>query len=141
MTVEELQTRPEFVTLGQQQKEFVTAYCTNGADKIAAAERAYAVNDKKSAEATANRNLRHPVIRRLINDFYGRTDETGTKSEILHIAWKKVQGGQLDAKELLSYLTFISKLKGFEADKPAPPEDEPPAEDLTEIESLLKGNQ
>jgi hypothetical protein len=75
-----------------QQREWVVAYCTNGADKIKATEAAYACNDTASAVAIANRNLRHPAIKRLVNDFYGMVDETGTRDEFLAILWKKVQG-------------------------------------------------
>jgi hypothetical protein len=65
MTVEELKAAPAFVTLGtDQQREWVVAYCSNGADKIKATEAAYACNDTASAVAIANRNLRHPAIKR-----------------------------------------------------------------------------
>ena len=41
MTLDELKARPDFVMeLGEQQKAFVLAFCSNGADKLAAARTA-----------------------------------------------------------------------------------------------------
>lgn len=135
MTIEELKARPEFVTLGtDQQREFVVAYCTNGADKIKAAEVAYAVNDEKSALATANRNLRHPAIKRLITDYFGMTDETGSKTEALAIIWKQIQKGG-DPEIMLDYLKLYGEWKGFKTEKPT---DEPPKTDSEDWEARLK---
>jgi hypothetical protein len=131
MTIEDLKSRPEFVTLGtDQQREFVVAYCTNGADRIKAAESAYAVNDDKSALATANRNLRHPAIKRLITDYYGMTDETGDKTAALAILWKKIQRNDED---LLDCLKLYGEWKGFKAEKPA----EEPAEEAIDWTAKL----
>lgn len=139
MTIADLQARPDFVMLGPQQKDWVTAYCTNGADKIAATEKAYASNDSKSALAIANRNLRHAAIRKLITDFYGQTDETGSKSEALAIIWKKIQSTS-DAEILLDYLKLYGEWKGFKAEKPAvEPPPIPLPEDLSDVENILRG--
>ena len=120
MNVEELKARPEYVTLAPQQQAFVLAYCTNGADKIAAAHAAYTTKDDNSALAIANRNLRHTAIRGLVNAFYNRTEETGSKTEALAIIWKKIQDGcGGDPKMLLDYLKLYGVWKGFEPDKPA----------------------
>jgi hypothetical protein len=133
VTVEELKARPEFVTLGtDQQREFVVAYCTNGADRIKAAESAYAVNDDKSALATANRNLRHPAIKRLITAYYGMTDETGSKTEALAIIWKQIQECR-DPEVMLDYLKLYGEWKGFKAEKPA----EEPAEETIDWTAKL----
>jgi hypothetical protein len=120
MTVEELKAAPAYVTLGtDQQKEWVVAYCSNGADKIKATEAAYACNDTASAVAIANRNLRHPAIKRLVNDFYGMTDETGTKDEFLAILWKRFRDCN-DDKAKLGWASIYMKVKGYEAEKPEP---------------------
>src|SRR4051812_4581434 len=121
MTLEDLKTHPAFVTLeSDQQREFVLAYCSNGADGVAAAEAAYAVNSRASAVAIANRNLRrNPAIKRLVSDFYGMVDETGTKDQFLALVWKKVQGGPgIEDKNQLGWANIYMKLKGYEAEKP-----------------------
>ena len=122
MTIEDLKTHPAFVTLStDQQREWVVAYCTNGADKIKATEAAYACNDTNSAAAIANRNLRHPAIKRLVSDFYGQVDETGTRDEFLAILWKRFRDCS-DDKAKLGWATLYMKVKGYEADKPEPTE-------------------
>jgi hypothetical protein len=128
MTIEELKARPDFVTdLNDQQKAFVLALCSNGKNKIEAAKMAYPGQADSSLQATANRALRHPVIARLVRDFYGRTDETGSKAEVLAIVWKKIQSPGLSPAEMLAYLKFQATLKGWDAPKPAK-EDEPEAD-------------
>lgn len=120
MTLDALKTQPAFVTLStDQQREFVLAYCSNGADKIKAAEAAYAVNDTASAATIANRNLRHPAIKRLVNDFYGQVDETGTRDEFLAILWKRFRDCP-DDKAKLGWASIYMKVKGYEAEKPDP---------------------
>jgi hypothetical protein len=120
MTLEDLQKEPAFVTLStDQQRAFVVAYCSNGADKVKAAEAAYAVNDTASAVSIANRNLRHPAIKKLTNDFYGMVDETGTRDEFLAILWKRFRDCT-DDKAKLGWATLYMKVKGYEADKPEP---------------------
>lgn len=120
MTLDDLKTRPAFVTLStDQQREFVIAYCSNGADKVKAAEAAYAVNDTASAQAIANRNLRHPAIKRLVSDFYGQVDETGSRDEFLAILWKNVQKG---GEDQLGWATLYMKVKGYQAEKAEPAE-------------------
>lgn len=113
MTVEELKARPEYVTLGPQQQQFVVAYCTNGADKLAAAKAAYTAQNDDSALAIANRNLRHTAIRGLVNAFYNRTEETGSKVEAMAILWKQAQDLNGDPKLRLEYLKFLAELKGW----------------------------
>ena len=125
MTLEELKTRPEYVTLAPQQKAWIEAYCTNGADRVAAARTAYEVRDDNSAVAISNRNLRHPAIRALVNLFYDRTEETGSKTEALAIIWKQIQAPNIDPKVRLDYLKLYGDWKGFTPEKPAntPPEE------------------
>lgn len=123
MTLDDLKAHPAFVTLESDQlREFVLEYCSNGADGIAAAEKAYAVNSRASAVATANRNLRrHAAVKRLVSDFYGMVDETGTREQFLAILWKKVQGGPgVDDKSQLGWANIYMKVKGYEAEKPDP---------------------
>src|SRR5690348_8225128 len=103
MTLDDLKSRPEFVTLAPQQQAFLVAYCTNGADKLAAAKEAYTVKNDASAIAIANTNLRHAAIKALVNVFYNRTEETGSKTEALAIIWKQIQACP-DAKIKLDYL-------------------------------------
>jgi len=120
MTLDDLKTHPAFVTLGtDQQREFVLEYCRNGADKVKAAEVAYAVNTQASAVATADRNLRHPAIKRLVGDFFGMVDETGTRDEFLAILWKRFRDCN-DDKAKLGWATLYMKVKGYEAGKPEP---------------------
>lgn len=134
MTVEELKTSPEYVTLTTQQQAFTLAFCTNGADKTGAAKTAYNAKDDQSALATANRNLRHPAIKGLVNRFYNRTDETGSKTEALAIIWKKIQDGcGGDPKMLLDYMKLYGEWKGFKPEKPV----EDPKEDETDYAAAL----
>jgi hypothetical protein len=120
VTLDELKKHPAFVTLeNEQQKEWVLEYCSNGRDKIAATELAYVSNNRASANAQANRNLRHPAIKRLVNDFYGMTDETGTKDEFLAILWKRFRDCN-DDKAKLGWASIYMKVKGYEAEKPEP---------------------
>lgn len=139
MTIEELKARPEFaVELNDSQRAFVLAICSNGRNKIEAAQASYTCKDELSAQAIANRNLRHPVMSRLIKDFYGRVDETGSKQEVMAIVWKKIQTGSLDPKELLQYMNFLAKLKGWEATKATDedaPEEQPDFSFLEEQET------
>ena len=122
MTIEDLKTHPAFVTLStDQQKEWVLAYCTNGADKIKASEAAYACNDTASAAAIASRNMRHPEIKKLVDAFYGRIDELGSKKEALAKIWRRIQGCS-DDKILLDYLKLYGDWMGFKPEKPEPTE-------------------
>jgi hypothetical protein len=124
MTVEELKTRPEFVTLAPQQQAFTLAYCTNKADKLAAARMAYTVKNDQSAIAIADRNLRHPVIKALVNVFYNRTEETGSKVEALAIIWKQIQSCA-DSKMKLDYLKLYGDWMNFSTKPDAPLPQEP----------------
>ena len=130
MTVEELKVRPDFVTLRtDQMRDFVLAYCTNGADAIAAAESAYAVNSKESAVATANRNLSHPAIKRLVDDFYERADEVLSRRELAAIASAQIRAAK-DEKVRLDWAKVLINLQGW-SDRPAPePEEQPSVDDL-----------
>jgi hypothetical protein len=120
LTLDDLKTHAAFITLStDQQREWVVAYCTNGADKIKATEAAYACNDTASAVAIANRNLRHPAIKRLVNDFYGMVDETGSRDEFLAILWKRFRDCT-DDKAKLGWAQIYMKVKGYEAEKPEP---------------------
>lgn len=123
LTIDELKVNPAFVTLAtDQQKRWVVAYCTNGADKVKATEEAYpACNDQASIIATANRLLRHPAVKRLVDDFYGMVDETGTRDEFLAILWKRFRDCN-DDKAKLGWAQIYMKVKGYEADKPEPAE-------------------
>lgn len=130
MTVEELKARPDFVTLRtDQMRDFVVAYCTNGADATAAAESAYAVNSKESAVATANRNLSHPAIKRLVDDFYERTDEVLSRRELAAIASAQIRAAK-DEKVRLDWAKVLINLQGW-SDRPVPePEEQPSVDDL-----------
>ena len=120
MTVEELKARPEFVMLAPQQKAFVVAICENGRDKIAAAKAAYTAKDDRSAEATANRLVRHPKVHKLLKLFYDGIEETGSKDEALAILWKQIQN-ESDTKLKLDALKLYGAWKGFTPDKPEEP--------------------
>lgn len=134
MTLTDLKSRPEFVMLTPKQKAFTTAYCSNGADKVAAARTAYPdLKDEDSATATANRCLRQPQIALLVKAFYNRTDETGSKSEALAIIWKRIQA---QPEDLLDYLKLYGEWKGF--NKPAKPEGEGDTTDYSAAVAALK---
>jgi len=143
MTIEELQKVPEFVTLRTQNlKDFVVAFCTNGADKIAAARTAYpGTKTDEGLSVTADRTLRHPAVKRLIGDYFGQVDETGSRDEFLGILWKKVRDGSgTDDKTQLGWATLYMKVKGYET-KPTsstePPE--PEGEDWVKKLQAVKG--
>lgn len=140
MTIEDLKAHPAFVTLAtEQQKTWILEYCSNGADKIKATEAAYATNDTASTVAVANRNMRHPAIKRLIKDFYGMVDETGTRDEFLALLWKKVQGGSgVDDKTQLGWANIYMKVKGYEAEKAAPPDSNESAESVDDLVLALE---
>lgn len=138
MTLDDLKAHPAFVTLStDQQKEWVLAYCSNGADKIKATEAAYATNDTASTVAVANRNMRHPAIKRLINDFYGMVDETGTRDEFLAILWKRFRDCT-DDKAKLGWATIYMKVKGYEAETTAPEAKEESAESVDALVLALE---
>ena len=140
MTLSELQKRPDFVTLSTaNQKDFVVAFCSNGADRLAAAHTAHKCKNDKIAASIANRHLRHPSIKKLVEDFYDKPIDTGDKEQALAMIWKKLQGTLAD-KDFVSLMNLYSKIKGFEPPSQAAPE--PPApeiEDLTEVENILRG--
>ena len=125
MTLDDLKSRPEFVTLAPQQQAFLVAYCTNGADKLAAAKEAYTVKTDESGISIANRNLRLPTVKALVNVFYNRTEETGSKTEALAIIWKQIQT-LTDPKLRLDYLKLFGDWKGFTPEKAAPEAPEEP---------------
>lgn len=139
MTPEQLQTLPEFVTLGSPQlKAFLVAYCTNGADKIAAARSAYEPKDEKSAITYANRALRHPAVRDLANRFYGRTDELGSRDRALAILWRRINAPGVEDKLLLDYLKLWGLWNGLEMAKaPAPAQPAVPAADEAAAADIL----
>lgn len=136
MTIDELQARPDFVTeLTTQQKQWTVEYCKNGADKVAATKTAYPTLAEQSIRPTADRLLRHPTIRRIVNDFYERTDETGSKRELSAMLWKRLQKcTDGDNETFLKLAALYGKWMGFEADAPAPPET--PEEDAAELAAL-----
>lgn len=136
MTLDDLKASPAFVTLNSdQQRQWVLAYCSNGADALEATRTAYpSTKDEAGLVAIANRNKRHPAIKRLISDFYGQTDETGTRDEFLAILWKKVRD-TTDDKAKLGWATIYMKVKGYET-KATP---EPPKADEEEsIDDLVR---
>jgi hypothetical protein len=122
MTLADLKLHPAYIALeSDQQRQWVLEYCSNGRDKIAATESAYATNTRASAVSTANRNLRIPGIKRVISDYFGMVDETGTRDAFLHLLWEKTQGGgRMDDKTQLGWATLYMKVKGYEAEKPEP---------------------
>jgi hypothetical protein len=121
MTLEDLKTHPAFITLGtDQQREWVVAYCTNGADKIKATEAAYACNDTASAVAIANRNLRHPEIKKLVDAYFGRTDEMGSKKEALAKIWRRANAVGVDDVTFLDYMKLYGDWMGFKPSKTEP---------------------
>lgn len=131
MTLDELKARPEFVVLGPQQKDFVTVYCTNGAEKIAAAKVAYDTTSDESAEAIANRNLRHPAIKSLVKLWYEFSEHTGTKNEALAIIWTQIQS-ETDAKLKLDYLKLYGEWKGFKTDEDDSDEEPDDVDDIVQ---------
>jgi hypothetical protein len=136
MTIEDLKAHPAFVTLAtDQQKEWVLAYCSNGADKFKATTATYAPTDQASAAAIANRNLRHPAIKRLVNDFYGMVDETGTRDQFLALLWRKVNGCT-DDKTQLGWASIYMKVKGYEAPKGTAPTE--PTESAESVDDLVR---
>lgn len=142
MTLAELKARPDFVTdLTPAQQAWVVAYIESSADKMAATKTAYPNTAETSLNTVANRCKRHPVIRRLLNDYYGRTDETGSKDALVALAWRKASEDTSgsDGKLQYQWATFYAKLKGFFAEKPEADGDEPDEwDEVRELES--KGN-
>lgn len=138
MTIDELKKRPEYFNLTPQQKEFVVAYCTNGGDKVAASEAAYAVNTELSARTNADRCLRHRFIRTLINDYFGLVDDTGDKNQALAIVWKQINSA-MDPKVLIDYLKLYGEWKGFKDDKPKPDTPEPEKKDEWALVREMEG--
>lgn len=118
MTIDDLKTHPVYVTLGSpQQQEWVVAYCSNGADKVKATETAYATNDEASTVAIANRNVRHPAIRQLINEYFGRVDEKGNLDQALALLWRRINSPGMDDRILIQYLALYGRWNGFETEK------------------------
>lgn len=125
MTIEELKSRPDFVVgLGEQQKDFTVAFCTNGADKLAAAKTAYNCTTEQSAITTANRALSHPTIKRLVADFYNVTEESGSKEALAALLWKRLNDGNTDQKCWLPIANLYAEVKGFKTERvPAEPQE------------------
>lgn len=140
MTPEKLQTLPEFVTLGSPQlRAFTLEYCTNGADKLAAARKAYGPKDDENAAAYANRALRNPAVRGLVNQFYGRTDELGSRDAALAILWRRINAPGVEDKLLLDFLKLWGLWNGLEMAKaPAPAPPAAPTVDDAAADEILK---
>ena len=120
MTLDDLKADPRYVTLPPSRREFVLAYCSNGADKVAAAKASSEVTTEESAISKANTVMRDPAVRALVNAFYNRTEDVGSKTEALAIVWKQIQTG---GEDLLDYLKLYGEWMGFKSEKGP---DEPP---------------
>lgn len=124
---------PQFAQLSEQQRTFLQEMCRNGWDKLAAANTAWKCKDNKSAEAQANRALRHPVISALIA-LIDPSKSRMTKDEALQIAAKHARSCE-DASDAIKCLQLIGKWEGWEND-PAPPIPGTPKDIYAEAEML-----
>lgn len=112
MTLEELKVDPRFITLAPSRREFVLAYCTNGADKVAAAKASSDVTTEESAISKANTVLRDPQIRALVNVFYDRTEDIGSLKEALAIIWEEARKNGPDKFKWMSLYCSLRNFKG-----------------------------
>ena len=137
MTIQELRAEPEYVSLStKQQKAWVDAYCTNGADGMKATETAYNVTTENSARAITNRMVGDPRIKRLINRYFGLDEpDTGTFEEFLALLWSKAK---VRGEEQMTALALYAKVRGWDK-KPDAPAHPPETEDYVARLAAIKG--
>ena len=112
MTLSDVVANPLYSRLTQQQQAFVTAICTNGNDKLAAAKTAWACSDDKSAATMANRALRKPAIAKLVGIYFGERVERITREELLgHLAKRATDANRDDTA--FKYFELIAKIEGW----------------------------
>jgi hypothetical protein len=128
MTLAELQATPQFAALQPQQQRYVTAFCSNGGNALAAAKAAYPNTAEKNLRVVANRNQNHKGIRRLTDTFMGISPalDKPTKDELLVRMGRKIMDSGTDDKILLGLLQLYGKWEGYETEK-APAPDAPKA--------------
>ncbi len=136
MTLDELKARPDFITeLTDEQRAWTLAYCSNGGRKMEATQNAYPkCKSDASQRVQAGRCLAHPVIKRIISDYFDRVDETGNKERLLAELWRRMMG-TADDKMFRDLAVVYVKVKGYEAEKPAKEEPETPS---SNIDAILK---
>jgi len=142
-TLEDVKKRPDYLgALTDKQRKWVDAYLTNGQDKIGAARAASPrCSTDEVAAAISYRNLQHPIISRIVNEFFGTANEIGGKDQCLGILWKRIQSQNIEDKYLLAFLELFGRWSGYEikaANPTTPPNTESSVMDLVkEMENVV----
>src|SRR5438309_9554266 len=93
MLLPEILVHPTFLRLTAKQQKFVELICSNGNDKVKAAQDSHTCKNEATARATADRLLRKDSIRKLVNSFFNiqPEDEQFSKDEFLAFVTKKMR--------------------------------------------------
>lgn len=118
MTGPEVFQSPQFAQLSIQQRTFLKEMCSNGWDKLEAAKKAWNCKNENSANAQANRAMRHPVISQLIA-LIDPAKSRMTKDEALQLAAKHARTAT-EVADVVKCLQLIDKWEGWSAAPPPP---------------------
>jgi hypothetical protein len=120
MTKQELFAEPLFLSLTEQQQNYIRALVENGNNRVEAAKSAYTCNNLETAKATSRRAHNHPVIRRLVDKYFNikPADRLPTREEFAARMWERGEA-QPDAAAAFKYYQLYADVQGFK-DTPAP---------------------
>lgn len=141
MTRQEVIVHPVFLRLSDGYKNFVTALMDNGNDKRAAAHLSWKCKDDASAEAMANKALRKPAVRYLVDEYLGVSlaSRIPTRDELAAAAWERAQR-TTDGNEAHKWFSMVKDVMGYntKAQETPPPAPAPEAPDDTELMEELE---
>lgn len=123
--------------LSDGDKKFVAELMDNGNEKRAAAHVAWKCKDDASADSMANKSLRKPKVKYLLDEYFGVNvlRKIPSRDELAAFAWEKAQNAK-DGTEAHKWTTMVSAVCGYNTkpqDNPVPPQDPAtPADDSDE---------
>lgn len=138
MTKEEILKDPGYLRLTAQQKLFVNAMMDNGGEKIEAAESAYKCKDRYTAVTMASKCMRHLIISRLIDEYFGESaaDRYPTRDELAAAAWDRAISSD-DEPAAHKWFLLVARVLGYDKSN----EDLDPAGKEAQRRAVAKGDE
>lgn len=120
MTKDQIQKDPGYLRLTAQQKIFVDAMMDNGGEKIEAAQDAYNCKDRYSAVTMASKCMRHLVISRLVDAYFGEKplDRVPTRDELAAAAWDRAVASE-DENAAHKWFNLVARVLKYDKEEDA----------------------
>ena len=129
LSKQEVTTHPVFLHLSDNDKKFVTTLMENGNDKLAASHATWHCKDDASATSMANKSLRKPKVKYLLDEYFGVNilRKIPSRDELAAFAWEKAQRAT-DGAEAHKWATMVSAVCGYNTKKNSNDEGRSPRE-------------